>query len=127
VTDDPLERLRDSESRKVWDQFDAKFTLCPSIETFPAITEPVESITWSLDGPDQRLDELKIDCLNMLIYNILAACALPGSSPLILEWRTLATVCAPTYLPQTCSCPKRSPDTCRLDGRKAPTRTATTP
>ena len=99
MTEEPLERLPERESDEVWDRFDGAFAFRPNMQKFPAITEPAESITWSLDALDDRLDERKIDRIVTLICDALATCTPPGSSLLILQWHTTSYQLRPDLPP----------------------------
>jgi hypothetical protein len=79
--------LNDEESRRVWDRFDEVFGFKPSMHAFPAITEPVPSITWSLRGLGDDPGYRKLDKLTALVTDALIACVPSGSSLLFLEWQ----------------------------------------
>ena len=63
--EDPVAALPEAEYRRVWDRFYEDFNVRPSMSSFkwPAIKEPVASVTWSLSALDDdsgydRLDRL---------------------------------------------------------------------
>jgi hypothetical protein len=65
MKESPLVELLETEYRRVWDRFYDEFKFQPSTSPFkwPAIKEPVASVTWSLpaldDDPEyERLDRL---------------------------------------------------------------------
>lgn len=87
VSTKQLHRLTDQESREVWDRFDREFDFKPSMNSFPAITEPVPSVTWSLDALDDDPGDRTLDHLVRVVQDGLAACVLPGTALLVLEWQ----------------------------------------
>lgn len=87
MNDDALQRLPTGESLQVWDRFDAAFDFKASMNVFPAITEPVGSVTWSLQALDDDPGHLKLDRLVALVQDALTACTPPGGTLLILEWQ----------------------------------------
>lgn len=70
--------LRD-EYAEIWDRFDALFRFRPSIQVFPAITEPTPSVTWRLGGAD---DDRFVETVQR------AVTALAGEGSLLcLDWQ----------------------------------------
>ncbi|GAA1994167.1 DUF2716 domain-containing protein [Catenulispora subtropica] len=82
-----VQQLTTAESKQVWDRFDNAFTFRPSMYQFPAITEPTDSITWSLQALEDDPRHRKLDTLVTLIHGALAACTAPGNTLLLLEWQ----------------------------------------
>ncbi|MFJ6460342.1 DUF2716 domain-containing protein [Streptomyces sp. NPDC091387] len=54
MMESPVVELLETEYRRVWDRFYDEFTFRPSTSSFkwPAIKEPVASVTWSLAALD---------------------------------------------------------------------------
>ncbi|WP_240956561.1 DUF2716 domain-containing protein [Micromonospora sp. HNM0581] len=52
----------------VWDRFYATFDFRPSIDRFPAITEPTPSVTWSLSGLDDDLGYTRLDRMTEVVH-----------------------------------------------------------
>ena len=78
------EVLADDEYERVWDRFYDRFRFRPGIDpaTWPAILEPVPSVTWSLDpllGDHGDLDDP--------VLTALAAGTPPDGSLLGLDWQ----------------------------------------
>jgi len=71
------------ETDGVWDRFDARFDFRPSMQRFPAITEPVPSVTWSLATLD---NDTKLDRFVDVVHNGLRTLA-GGGSILFLDWQ----------------------------------------
>ena len=63
-----MRALDNLEYKRVWDEFYRLFLFRPSVETFPGIEEPKDSITFRLadDYPDLLVDELKASILGAL-------------------------------------------------------------
>jgi hypothetical protein len=87
VSTEPLRRLTDRESREVWDRFDGEFDFKPSMYVFPAITEPVPSVTWSLDALHDDPSDRQLDHVVRVVHDGLAASTPPGTALLVLEWQ----------------------------------------
>jgi hypothetical protein len=87
MNDAAISTLSTEESRLAWDRFDEAFDFKPSMHAFPAIREPVPSITWSLQALDDDPSHRKLDSLVMVVIDGLMACIPPGGSLLLLEWQ----------------------------------------
>lgn len=87
MNDVAVSTLSIEESRLTWDRFDQTFDFNPSTHAFPAIREPVPSITWSLRALDDDPGHRKLDNLVTLVIDALTACIPPGGSLLLLEWQ----------------------------------------
>ncbi len=87
MSTDALRRLTDRESREAWDRFDERFGFRPSMNAFPAITEPIPSLTWNLDALRDDPGDRKLDHLVRAVQDGLATCTPPGTALLILEWQ----------------------------------------
>ncbi|GAA1186042.1 hypothetical protein F4556_007181 [Kitasatospora gansuensis] len=87
MTAEALHRLTSIEYTEIWDRFDAKFDFRASMHDFPGITEPVPSITWSLDALNDDPGDRKLDHLVDLVQDGLAKCSNPGESLWILDWQ----------------------------------------
>jgi len=72
--------------RVVWDRFDAVFDFRPSMHRFPAITEPTQSVTWSLNGLDDDPGYVRLDRLVQIVHVGFTALAGEGSI-LCLDWQ----------------------------------------
>ncbi|MEV4535057.1 DUF2716 domain-containing protein [Asanoa sp. NPDC049518] len=70
----------------IWDRFYADFEFRPSMERFPAITEPAPSVTWSLAGLDDDPGYLRLDRFTDTVHAALSALAGDGSV-LFLDWQ----------------------------------------
>lgn len=90
MSTETLRRLTDRESREVWDRFYGEFDFKPSMSVFPAITEPVPSVTWSLDVLDDDPGDRKLDQLVRVVQDGLAVCTPPGTALLVLEWQHIS-------------------------------------
>jgi hypothetical protein len=75
--------LDDEEYRQAWDRFYERFRFRPGMDpaTWPAILEPVPSVTWSLDPDDRHDDVVEV------VHAGLTACTPPGGTLLILDWQ----------------------------------------
>lgn len=87
MNNEALQQLTTQESREVWGRFDAVFDFRPSMHQFPAITEPTDSVTWSLDELNDDPGHRKLDRLVTLIHDALTTCTPPDHTLLILEWQ----------------------------------------
>jgi hypothetical protein len=82
-----VELIPDDEYGPVWDRFYERFRFRPGIDpaTWPAILEPVPSVTWSLDpllgdhGDHGDLDDP--------VLTALAGCTPPDGSLFALDWQ----------------------------------------
>lgn len=81
-----MEVLTDDTERRLWDRLTAEFGFRPSVETFPALTEPPASVTWRL-GAIRSLDDAAVEELQAVIERGLLACV-PAGEPLHwLDWQ----------------------------------------
>lgn len=100
MTGDALQRLTKRESDTAWERFDQAFGFHPSTCEFPAITEPNDSITWSLDAIRDGDREKNIERLTTLVQDALTACTpQPDGSLLILDWQHEAYRLRPHHPP----------------------------
>jgi hypothetical protein len=76
-----VELIPDDEYGPVWDRFYDRFRFRPGIDpaTWPAIFEPVPSVTWSLDP--------LLGDLDAPVLTALAGCMPPDGSLLALDWQ----------------------------------------
>jgi hypothetical protein len=79
-------RELDPETGAVWNRFYAQFGFKPSMQRFPAIIEPVPSVTWSLAALDDDPGDAKLDRFLDVIYGGLTTLAGDGSI-LSLDWQ----------------------------------------
>jgi pimeloyl-ACP methyl ester carboxylesterase len=71
----------------LWDRFAARFEFRPGIASFPGITEPPGSVTWSLDVDEAGLDEAGLDELDRVVERGLRRCVRPGERLYWLDWQ----------------------------------------
>ncbi|MFD9746332.1 DUF2716 domain-containing protein [[Kitasatospora] papulosa] len=78
--------LLETEYRRVWDRFYDEFTFRPSTSSFkwPAIKEPIASVTWSLAVLD---DDPECERLDRLVEQGLKSCMGPSGTLLALDWQ----------------------------------------
>jgi hypothetical protein len=81
-------RLEEPEYGRVWDRFSRRFGFRPGMHsaTWPAITEPTESVTWSLDRLDDDPGYVRLDAMVEVVNAGLWACTPPDGTLLILDW-----------------------------------------
>jgi hypothetical protein len=79
-----VEELAGPEYTRVWTRFEVQFQFRPgmSSRTWPAIREPAESVTWSLDALDDDSGYAMVDAVNHGLW----ACTSPGGTLLVLDW-----------------------------------------
>lgn len=70
----------------VWDRFYATFDFRPSMRSFPAITEPTPSVTWSLTGLDDDPGYTWLDRMTEAVHAGFTALVGMGSI-LCLDWQ----------------------------------------
>lgn len=78
-----------SDEAAVWDRFYTTFDFRPSMDRFPAITEPTPSVTWSLDCLDCLDDDrgsTRLDRMAEVVHAGLTALA-GRDSVLCLDWQ----------------------------------------
>ena len=80
-----VELLRQPEYGRVWDAFERRFNFRPGMK--PAIDEPPESVTWSLDALDDDPGYRRLDAMVDLITAGLWACTRPDGTLLVLDWQ----------------------------------------
>ncbi|MER7956927.1 DUF2716 domain-containing protein [Streptomyces sp. NPDC096030] len=86
---DPVTALPDAEYRRVWDRFYEDFDFRPSMSPFswPAIKEPVASVTWSLAALDDDPGDEHLDRLVAVVERGLTSSGGPQDTLLALDWQ----------------------------------------
>ncbi|MFI8769394.1 DUF2716 domain-containing protein [Streptomyces sp. NPDC053792] len=86
---DPVVALPEAEYRRVWDRFYEDFSFQPSTSPlkWPAIEEPVASVTWSLAALDNGPDDEHLDRLVAVVEQGLSSCAGPSGTLFALDWQ----------------------------------------
>ncbi|MFF4244361.1 DUF2716 domain-containing protein [Streptomyces sp. NPDC001822] len=84
-----MAELLETEYRRVWDRFYDEFTFRPSTSAlkWPAIKEPVTSVTWSLPALD---DDPEYKCLDRLVEVVeqgLTSCSGSSGTLFALDWQ----------------------------------------
>ena len=81
--------LDDPEYGRVWALFEQHFQFRPGMtsSTWPAIKEPADSVTWSLDALVDDPGYLKLDAMVDAVTAGLWACTRPEGTLLILDWQ----------------------------------------
>ncbi|MFZ6759603.1 DUF2716 domain-containing protein [Undibacterium sp. Ji50W] len=80
-----MRTLDDDEYARVWNNFDKKFSFCPSVEgPFPAITEPTDSITFLLA---HDYDDTLIDELGNVLFQAFIECGYESKEVYYLDWQ----------------------------------------
>ncbi|MFF3689532.1 DUF2716 domain-containing protein [Streptomyces sp. NPDC002187] len=82
-------QLPEAEYRRVWDRFYTEFAFRPSMNSaeWPAIKEPVESVTWSLAPLEDDPDYERLDRLVEVIERGLTSCVPPQGGLFALDWQ----------------------------------------
>ncbi|MBT2407684.1 DUF2716 domain-containing protein [Streptomyces sp. ISL-87] len=82
-------QLPEAEYRDVWDRFYAEFAFRPGMNpaTWPAIKEPVNSVTWSLSSLDDDPAYERLDRLVEVVEQALTACVPPQDTLFALDWQ----------------------------------------
>lgn len=89
MMEDPVAALPEAECQRVWDRFYTEFNFRPSMSSlkWPAIQEPVASVTWSLATlPDEPAYE-RLDRLVEVVELGLASCVGPQEMLFALDWQ----------------------------------------
>ncbi|GAA3399238.1 DUF2716 domain-containing protein [Streptomyces roseoviridis] len=86
---DPVVVLPDAEYRRVWDRFYEDFGFRPSTNPieWPAIKEPVASVTWSLAALDDDPSDERLDHLVAVVKQGLASSVGPSGTLFALDWQ----------------------------------------
>ncbi|MFF3019415.1 DUF2716 domain-containing protein [Streptomyces sp. NPDC057939] len=86
---DLVAELSEVEYHEVWDRFRTDFGFRPSMNpaTWPAIKEPVHSVTWSLDTLDADPGYERLDRLVEAVQQGLTACVPPQGTLFALDWQ----------------------------------------
>ncbi|GAA4936486.1 DUF2716 domain-containing protein [Streptomyces coeruleoprunus] len=86
---DPVVALPEAEYRRVWGRFYEDFDFRPSMSSFewPAIKEPVASVTWRLAALDDDPGYERLDRLVDVIKQGLTSCVGPQGTLLALDWQ----------------------------------------
>ncbi len=79
-----MRALDSLEYKRVWDEFDGLFTFRPSVEAFPGIEEPKDSITFRLA---EGYDDSMLDELQASILGALEACNAFEKEVYYLDWQ----------------------------------------
>jgi hypothetical protein len=79
-----MRALDSLEYKRVWDEFDSLFTFRPSVEDFPGIEEPKDSITFRLA---EGYDDSMLDELQASILGALEACNAFEKEVYYLDWQ----------------------------------------
>lgn len=89
MMESPVVELLEVEYRRVWDRFYDEFKFQPSTSSFkwPAIKEPVASVTWSLAALDDDPEYERLDRLVEVVEQGLTACIGPSGTLLALDWQ----------------------------------------
>lgn len=84
-----VEQLPEAEYRRVWDRFSADFGFRPGVNpvTWPAIEEPVASVTWSLASLDDDPDDRRLDRLVQVVKEGLRSCVPVQGTLFALDWQ----------------------------------------
>src|SRR5690606_11818083 len=78
-----MRALESLEYKRVWDEFDRRFTFRPSVDSFPGIEEPNDSITFRFVEID---DESMLEELQSSILGALKACSAFAHEVYYLDW-----------------------------------------
>ncbi|MFD7533441.1 DUF2716 domain-containing protein [Streptomyces sp. NPDC059849] len=94
---DPVVVLPEAEYRRVWDRFYGDFSFQSSTSPFkwPAIEEPVASVTWSLAVLDEDPDDDRLDRLIAVVEQGQSFCVGPSGTLLALDWQPTSHRVAP--------------------------------
>ncbi|MGW7053568.1 DUF2716 domain-containing protein [Streptomyces sp. NPDC054887] len=94
---DPVAALPEAEYRHVWDRFYEDFDFQPSMSSFkwPAINEPLASVTWRLTALDDDPGYERLDRMTVVVKQGLASCVGPRGTLLALDWQHTAYRFAP--------------------------------
>ncbi len=85
----PVAALAEAEYQRVWDRFYEDFNFRPSMSSFtwPAIKEPVASVTWSLAALDDDSSYERLDRLVAVVEQGLSSCVGPTDTLFALDWQ----------------------------------------
>ncbi|MFJ7209378.1 DUF2716 domain-containing protein [Streptomyces sp. NPDC098789] len=89
MPNEPVVQLPEVEHRVVWDRFYAEFDFRPGMNpaTWPAIKEPVNSVTWSLSSLDDDPADERLDRLVEVVEQALTVCVPPQDTLFALDWQ----------------------------------------
>ena len=89
MMESPVVELLETEYRSVWDRFYDEFKFRPSTSSFkwPAIKEPVASVTWSLAVLDDDPEYERLDRLVEVVEQGLKSCMGRSGTLLALDWQ----------------------------------------
>ncbi|MGK5632277.1 DUF2716 domain-containing protein [Streptomyces sp. URMC 123] len=84
-----MAELSEAEYRRVWDRFHEVFDFQPSTSSlqWPAIKEPVASVTWSLSALDDDPGYERLDRLVAVVQQGLSSCVGPAGRLFALDWQ----------------------------------------
>ncbi|CAL9330257.1 DUF2716 domain-containing protein [Streptomyces sp. enrichment culture] len=105
MTSEPVTELPEAEYRSVWDRFYTEFAFSPSVNPaeWPAVKEPVDSVTWSLASLDEDPNYRRLDRfvavveqgLTAVVEQGLTACVEPQARLFALDWQHISYSFAP--------------------------------
>ncbi|MFJ4778135.1 DUF2716 domain-containing protein [Streptomyces sp. NPDC088762] len=86
---EPVVQLSEAEYRDVWDRFDTEFAFRASMnpDKWPAIREPLDSVTWSLAALHDDPEFERLDRLVEVVEQGLTACVPPQGTLFALDWQ----------------------------------------
>ncbi|MEV8311115.1 DUF2716 domain-containing protein [Streptomyces flavidovirens] len=89
MMEDPVAALSEAEYRRVWDRFYKVFNFQPSMSSlkWPAIKEPVASVTWSLYALDDDPGYERLDRLVAVVEQGLSSRVGPAGRLFALDWQ----------------------------------------
>ncbi|MEU4215239.1 DUF2716 domain-containing protein [Actinoplanes sp. NPDC026623] len=84
-----VETLKNPEYGRLWDRFHREFAFRSGMTsaTWPAIKEPVDSVTWSLGALDDDPGHRRLDGMVAAVKAGLWACTPPEGTLLVLDWQ----------------------------------------
>ncbi|MEV5343000.1 DUF2716 domain-containing protein [Streptomyces sp. NPDC052676] len=103
MMEEAVAELAEAEYRRVWDRFYEDFSFQPSMSPFkwPAIEEPVASVTWSLAALDNDPDDEHLDRLVAVVKQGLSSCAGAAGTLFALDWQHTSYRFAPQQVGST--------------------------
>ncbi|WP_327257308.1 DUF2716 domain-containing protein [Streptomyces sp. NBC_01244] len=93
--------ISEAEYRDVWERFDTEFAFRPGMNpaTWPAIKEPLDSVTWSVASLDDDPAYERLDRLVEVVRQSLTACVPPHGTLLALDWQHTSFRFSPHRVP----------------------------
>ena len=88
MTSEAIRKLDEAENHMVSTAFERRFSFRAGVtsSSWPAITEPADSVTWSLDSLPDDSDYVELDKLVELINTALLQCTSPEGALLFMDW-----------------------------------------